>query len=88
MLGKALLGDPGLVNGSPLHSAEPDVDVPMVERVAAGQVGRQEIMRWPSERTVCTPLMSAHVGDVIKTVGATPWPTSISDAYADLRCWK
>jgi death-on-curing protein len=40
------------VNGSPLDSAEPDVDVPMVERVAAGQVGRQEIMRWLSERTV------------------------------------
>jgi death-on-curing protein len=40
------------VNGLPLHSAEPGVDVPMVERVAAGQVGRQEIMRWLSERTV------------------------------------
>jgi prophage maintenance system killer protein len=40
------------VNSSPLHSAEPDVDVPMVERVAAGQVGRQEIIRWLSERTL------------------------------------
>lgn len=38
-------------NGSPLCSAEPDVDVPMVERIAAGQVEQDEILGWLSERT-------------------------------------
>jgi death-on-curing protein len=43
------------VNGSPLRGAKPDVDVPIVERVAAGQVGHQEILAWLSKRT-------AHAG--------------------------
>jgi death-on-curing protein len=38
-------------NGSPLRGADPEVDVPMVERIAAGQVEQQEILRWLSERT-------------------------------------
>jgi death-on-curing protein len=38
-------------NGSRLHGAEPDVDVPMVERIAAGQVEQQEILAWLSKRT-------------------------------------
>jgi len=37
-------------NGSPLGRAEPDVDVPMVERVAAGQVEHGEIVTWLSKR--------------------------------------
>jgi death-on-curing protein len=38
-------------NGLPLRSAEPDVDVLMVERIAAGQVDRQEIVGWLLQRT-------------------------------------
>jgi death-on-curing protein len=38
-------------NGAPLRGAQPDVDVPMVERIAAGQVEHQEIMAWLSQRT-------------------------------------
>ncbi len=37
-------------NGSPLRGALPDVDVPMVERIAAGQVGHDDILGWLSER--------------------------------------
>jgi death-on-curing protein len=37
-------------NGLQLRSAEPDVDVPMVERIAAGQVDQQEIVGWLSQR--------------------------------------
>ncbi len=38
-------------NGSPLRGAEPDVDVPMVERIAAGQIEHREIVAWLSTRT-------------------------------------
>jgi len=38
------------VNGSPLHGTLPDVDVPMVERIAAGQVEPAEVVAWLSER--------------------------------------
>jgi death on curing protein len=38
-------------NGAPLCGAQPDVDVSMVERIAAGQVERREILAWLSERT-------------------------------------
>jgi death on curing protein len=38
-------------NGVPLLDAQPDVDVPMVERIAAGQVEHREILAWLSERT-------------------------------------
>jgi death-on-curing protein len=38
-------------NGSPLRGTEPDVDVPMVERIAAGQVEHTEIVAWLSRRT-------------------------------------
>jgi death-on-curing protein len=37
-------------NDSPLRGALPDVDVPMVERIAAGQVEHEEILAWLSER--------------------------------------
>jgi death-on-curing protein len=39
------------VNGSPLHGTLPDVDVPLVERAAAGQVDHKAIIAWVSERT-------------------------------------
>jgi death on curing protein len=39
------------VNGLPLHGTLPDVDVPLVERAAAGQVGHEAIIEWVSERT-------------------------------------
>lgn len=38
------------VNGLPLRDALPDVDVPMVERIAAGQANHEEILAWLSER--------------------------------------
>jgi hypothetical protein len=40
------------VNGSPPRGALPDVDVPMVEPVAAGQVEQEEILTWRSERVL------------------------------------
>jgi len=38
-------------NGSPLRGAQPDIDVPMVEGIAAGQVEREDILALLSERT-------------------------------------
>jgi death on curing protein len=38
-------------NGLPLHGSEPDVDVPMVERIASGQVDHAQIVVWLSVRT-------------------------------------
>ena len=38
------------VNGSPLHGTLPDVDVPMVENVAAGQLSQDEIVVWLADR--------------------------------------
>lgn len=38
------------VNGSPFHGTLPDVDVPMVERIAAGQVESAEVVAWLNER--------------------------------------
>ena len=38
-------------DGAPLRGAQPDVDVPMVERIAAGQVKHQEILAWLTQRT-------------------------------------
>jgi death on curing protein len=38
-------------NGSPLRGTEPDIDVPMVERIAAGEVDHREIVAWLSQRT-------------------------------------
>jgi death-on-curing protein len=38
------------VNGSPLHGTLPDVDVPMVERIAAGQVESAQVVAWLNER--------------------------------------
>jgi death on curing protein len=39
-------------NGSPLQGSLPDVDVPMVERIAAGQADHEEILAWLSGRIV------------------------------------
>jgi death-on-curing protein len=36
-------------NSLPLHGRLPDVDVPMVERIAAGQADHGEIIAWLSE---------------------------------------
>ncbi len=38
-------------NGVPLRGAQPDVDVRMVERIAAGQVEHRDILAWLSQRT-------------------------------------
>jgi death-on-curing protein len=37
-------------NGLPLCIAQPDTDVPMVERIAAGQVEHWEVLEWLSKR--------------------------------------
>lgn len=39
------------VNGRPLLDAEPDIDVPMVERIAAGQATPTEVAQWLEART-------------------------------------
>jgi death on curing protein len=38
-------------NGWPIPDAAPDVDVPMVERIAAGEAGFDEIRDWLDRRT-------------------------------------
>jgi hypothetical protein len=38
-------------NDLPLQGAHPDLDVPMVEQIAAGQVSHEEIVAWLTERT-------------------------------------
>lgn len=38
-------------NGSPIGHDEPDVDTPMVERIAAGDASRPEIIAWLEQRT-------------------------------------
>ena len=42
------------VNGRPFLDAEPDVDVPMVERIAAGDATADEVARWLEARTATT----------------------------------
>jgi hypothetical protein len=42
-------------NGRPLQGAEPDIDVPLVERVAAGEASQAEIVEWLETRTRTTP---------------------------------
>jgi death on curing protein len=39
------------VNGRPIENADPDVDVPMVERIAAGETTFAEIRDWLGRRT-------------------------------------
>lgn len=39
-------------NGQPFSGEEPDTDVPMVERIAAGEAAPNEIIRWLEGRTV------------------------------------
>lgn len=38
-------------NQLPLQGALPDTDVPIVERIAAGQIDHDEILTWLSQRT-------------------------------------
>jgi len=38
-------------NGLPLNDPLPDTDVPIVERIAAGQIDHEEIIAWLSHRT-------------------------------------
>jgi death-on-curing protein len=38
-------------NGRPIHDANPDTDVPMVERIAAGEAAPNEIVGWLEART-------------------------------------
>ncbi len=38
-------------NGSPLRGTEPDIDVPIVERIAAGEVDHREIVAWSGRST-------------------------------------
>lgn len=38
-------------NGCPLQDDLPDVDVPMVERIAAGEADQSEVIAWLAERT-------------------------------------
>jgi death-on-curing protein len=39
------------VNGRPIEDADPDVDVPMVERIASGDATFDEIRAWLDRRT-------------------------------------
>jgi death-on-curing protein len=38
-------------NGRPMTDADPDADVPMVEKIAAGEATPNEIFRWLESRT-------------------------------------
>lgn len=38
-------------NGRPFEAAEPDIDVPMMERIAAGEAAPNEIFEWLQRRT-------------------------------------
>jgi hypothetical protein len=37
-------------NGRPIYDADPDTDVPMVERIAAGEATPNEIIGWLEKR--------------------------------------
>jgi death-on-curing protein len=39
------------VNSRPIRDADPDMDVPMVERIAAGDATFEEIRAWLNRRT-------------------------------------
>lgn len=39
------------VNGRPILHADPDTDVPMVERIAAGDASQEEIAAWIEQRS-------------------------------------
>lgn len=43
------------VNGRPFRGEDPDVDVPMVERIAAGGTTPPEIVAWLDSRTAASP---------------------------------
>jgi death-on-curing protein len=40
------------VNGLPFTATQPDIDVPMVERIAAGETERAEVIDWLTRRTM------------------------------------
>jgi death-on-curing protein len=41
-------------NGQPIRDPAPDIDAPMVERIAAGEATPNEILEWLEERTAST----------------------------------
>jgi death-on-curing protein len=42
-------------NGQPILDADPDTDVPMVERIAAGDAAHDEVIEWLQRRTASSP---------------------------------
>ncbi len=42
------------VNGRPIRDADPDTDVPMMERIAAGDVNQDDIISWIEQRSTQT----------------------------------
>lgn len=42
------------VNGRPIDAADPDTDVPMMERIAAGEATLTEIAQWLERRTAAS----------------------------------
>ena len=42
-------------NAQPILDADPDTDVPMLERIAAGVAGRDEVVEWLQRRTASSP---------------------------------
>ncbi len=40
-----------LANDLPILDADPDTDVPMMERIAAGEASRDEIAAWVEQRS-------------------------------------
>jgi death on curing protein len=41
-------------NGRPIAGADPDTDVPMVERIAAGETDMPEVIEWLEARTLAS----------------------------------
>lgn len=43
------------LNDRPFAGEDPDADVPMMERIAAGDAGRDEVVEWLERRTAFAP---------------------------------
>ena len=41
-------------NGRPIPNADPDTDVPMMERIAAGEASQDDILTWIDQRSTPT----------------------------------
>jgi death on curing protein len=48
------------VNGRPIHDADPDADVPMMDRIAAGDVNQDDIISWIEQRSTQTSTHRNH----------------------------